>query len=214
MAKLKFTLTADPSNAPAMARYMKNKFMFLGVKSVARREQSKPLMQASRQLDSATLHNWIAELYVREPREYQYVALDLAERNVRKWQLADIVIFKQFVTQKSWWDSVDHWCTVFGKYIQLHPEEKQAVFQLFFGSSNMWERRIAITLQLKEKDAVDIDLLVQAILYDQYTAEFFIQKAIGWALRQYSKFNPSWVMQFLNAQQLSPLAVREASKYL
>ncbi|MFD1319058.1 DNA alkylation repair protein [Loigolactobacillus zhaoyuanensis] len=214
MEKLNFTFTGNPENAPAMAHYMKNRFIFLGVKSPERRAQSKPLLQTSRQVDPATLHSWIVELYARQQREYQYLALDLAEYNVKKWQLADIIIFKQFITQKSWWDSVDHWCTIFGKYIQLHPEQTVAVFQLFFKSPNMWERRIAITLQLKARDAVETDLLTQAILFDQYTEEFFIQKAIGWALRQYSKFNPSWVMQFLNEYQLSNLAVREASKYL
>ncbi|MDN5951167.1 MAG: DNA alkylation repair protein, partial [Loigolactobacillus coryniformis] len=95
-----------------------------------------------------------------------------------------------------------------------HPEQKAAIFQLFYQSPNLWERRIALTLQLKEKDAVDTIMLTQAILFDQYTDEFFIQKAIGWALRQYSKFAPDWVMQFLNTHQLSNLAVREASKYL
>jgi len=214
MEKLDFTFTGNPENAPAMAHYMKDRFVFLGVKSPDRRAQSKPLLQASRQADLATIHTWIKRLYAREQREYQYLALDLAEYNVSRWQFADIVIFKQFVTQKSWWDSVDHWGTVFGKYIQCHPEQKAAIFQLFYQSPNLWERRIALTLQLKEKDAVDTIMLTQAILFDQYTDEFFIQKAIGWALRQYSKFAPDWVMQFLNTHQLSNLAVREASKYL
>ncbi|MFD0898118.1 DNA alkylation repair protein [Loigolactobacillus binensis] len=212
--KLNFEFIGDPAVAPAMARYMKNRFLFLGLKSPVRKAQSKPVLQASRKVELVTVHAWIAALYARAPREYQYLALDLAEYNVRRWQLADIVIFKQFVTQKSWWDSVDHWGTIFGKYIQRHPEQKAAIFQLFYQSPNLWERRITITLQLKEKAQVDTDLLTQAILFDQYTDEFFIQKAIGWALRQYSKFAPDWVLQFLNTYQLSNLAVREASKYL
>lgn len=212
--QLNFTFVGNSDNAVAMAAYMKNKFEFLGLKSGDRKEQSKLFVKKSRQVNIATLQAWIEELYQRTEREYHYLAIDLAEKNVKRWTFADIVTFKQFITQKSWWDSVDHWTSVFGQYIKLHPEQKEKIFTLFFKSSNMWERRVAITLQLKEKDQVDTGMLTAAILFDQFTDEFFIQKAIGWALRQYSKFNPGWVLQFLNEHQLSNLADREGSKYL
>ncbi|WP_412989361.1 DNA alkylation repair protein [Pediococcus siamensis] len=214
MTQLQFTLTGNPENAPAMTRYMKNKFKFLGVKSVERKTQSKVLLQTSIKLDRQTLHAWIADLYQREAREYQYVAIDLATKNVRKWEFEDVIIFKNYIAQKSWWDSVDAWRTMFGKYIQRHPDEKQRVFELFFQSPNFWERRVAIDLQLMEKNNLDPEMLTQAILADQDTDEFFIQKAIGWALRQYSKTNPEWVSNFLATHKLRALAVREASKYL
>lgn len=128
--------------------------------------------------------------------------------------MADLKVFQEFVTQKSWWDLVDSWRTLFGKYIQLHPDEKVQVFEQFYQSTNIWERRVAINLQLMEKENTDTDLLTKAILADSETDEFFIQKAIGWSLRQYSKTNPEWVKQFLEAHKLSNLAVREAQKYL
>ncbi len=214
MEKLQFQLIGDPEVAPAMARYMKNKFKFLGLKATERKEQSKPLLRSSSKVDVPTLHAWITELYNRDYREYQYVAIDLATKNIKKWQLADLKVFRKFVTQKSWWDSVDSWRTLFGKYIQLHPDEKVRVFEQFYQSTNIWERRVAINLQLMEKENTDTDMLTKAILADSETDEFFIQKAIGWSLRQYSKTNPEWVKQFLEAHKLSNLAVREAQKYL
>lgn len=214
MMKLDFEFTVNPENAAAMAAYMRNRFEFIGLKAPARKEQSKPLLQLGSTMDLESLRQWIKTLYERDEREYQYLAIDLADKNVRRWQFSDIAYFKQFITQKSWWDSVDSWRTMFGKYIKWHPEEKQAVFDLFFGSDNFWERRVAINLQLMEKGNTNLTMLTKAILADQETDEFFIQKAIGWSLRQYSKTDPAWVRHFLVAHQMSRLAVKEGSKYL
>lgn len=85
---------------------------------------------------------------------------------------------------------------------------------MFYQHDNFWMRRVAIILQLLEKDTLDTVLLTKAIEYDIKTDEFFIQKAIGWALRNYSKFNPEWVREFVEQHQLSKLAVKEATKYL
>lgn len=214
MEKLNFELVGNAEVAPAMAHYMKDKFTFIGIKSTERKEQGKLLLRKSTKLPSNTVKAWVSELYGRTFREYQYVAIDLAIQNLRKWNFDDIVTFKQFVAQKSWWDSVDAWRTLFGKYVKLHPDEKAKVFELFYQSDNFWERRVAINLQLMEKDTLDTEMLTKAVLYDQNTNEFFIQKAIGWSLRQYSKYNPNWVSQFLRTHELSKLAVKEGSKYL
>lgn len=208
MEKLNFELVGNAEIAPAMANYMKDKFTFIGIKSTERKEQGKLLLRKSTKLPSNTVKAWVSELYGRTFREYQYVAIDLAIRNLRKWNFDDIVTFKQFVAQKSWWDSVDAWRTLFGKYVKLHPDEKAKVFELFYQSDNFWERRVAINLQLMEKDTLDTEMLTKAVLYDQNTNEFFIQKAIGWSLRQYSKYNPNWVSQFLKTHELSKLAVK------
>lgn len=91
---------------------------------------------------------------------------------------------------------------------------RRQFFALFYQSDNMWERRISINLQLMEKENTDTKMLVKSILFDQTTDEFFIQKAIGWSLRQYAKANPKWVVAFLKKHQLSVLAVKEATKHL
>ncbi|WP_137596739.1 DNA alkylation repair protein [Paucilactobacillus kaifaensis] len=214
MEKLNFNFTGNPDNATAMERYMRNRFSFLGLKTPERKKQSKPLLQTSKSRDITTIRQWIAELYARDAREYQYIAIELADKNIKKFQLADIIFLRQFVTKKSWWDSVDSLRAVFGKYIKLHPNDKATVFALFYKSDNMWERRTSINLQLMEKENTDTKMLSESILFDQTTDEFFIQKAIGWSLRQYAKTNPDWVITFLNEHQLSNLAVREATKHL
>ena len=103
--------------------------------------------------------------------------------NVKKFLFTDIQQLSQYVGQKAWWDSVDSWQSVFGKYVQLHSSEKERVFQLFYQHEDFWMRRLSILLQLKEKETLNQQLLMSAILYDQFTDEFFIQKAIEWSLR-------------------------------
>ncbi|KRL37611.1 DNA alkylation repair protein [Liquorilactobacillus uvarum] len=209
-----FKLTGTAEFKEPMAVYMKNKFPFVGVKTPARKQQSKELIKLSRKLPLKELLKTVNELYQRAEREYQYVAIDIGFENVKRFSFVEIQALTQFVMQKSWWDSVDAWRKVFGKYVQLHPSEKRQVFGLFYKHENFWMRRISILLQLLEKKTLNKELLMEAILYDQTTDEFFIQKAIGWALRNYSKYNPLWVKSFIAAHSLSKLAVREASVYL
>ncbi|GAK48282.1 DNA alkylation repair enzyme [Secundilactobacillus oryzae JCM 18671] len=214
MTKLDFTFSNNATNKPGMEAYLKNQFQFLGLKTPVRKAESKALIQASTKAELSDIRAWIDDLYHRGFREYQYLAIDLAVRNVKRWQLADLDDFRVYIKEDSWWDSVDSWRPLYGKYIALHPDQKQAVFNLFFGSDNMWERRVAINLQLMEKENTDTEMLEKAILADLKTDEFFIQKAIGWSLRQYSKTNPEWVANFIKTHDLSKLAVREGSKYL
>ncbi|WP_125702540.1 DNA alkylation repair protein [Lacticaseibacillus daqingensis] len=209
-----FNLIGDPAKARPMARYMKDQFPFVGVQTVARRAQTRPLLQAAKYESLSTVHAWLQALYARPEREYQYVAYDLAASAVRRFTLADLVALEPLVLAKPWWDTVDGWRAVYGRYLQLHPEDKDAVFARFDRHPDFWARRVAITLQLQEKGATDTAMLAQAIEYDRTTPEFFIQKAIGWALRAYSKTDAAWVRDFIATHELSKLAVREGSKYL
>ncbi|MFT9456437.1 MAG: DNA alkylation repair protein [Liquorilactobacillus hordei] len=209
-----FKLNGSVELKAPMAAYMKNKFSFVGIKAPARKQQAKEYINLSKKMPLQELLQTIGELYQRTEREYQYVAIDMSFANVRRFSLVEIRNLTQYVTQKSWWDSVDAWRKVFGKYAQLHPNEKQQLFAFFYKHDDFWMRRIAILLQLLEKETLDKEMLALAILYDQQTEEFFIQKAIGWALRNYSKFDPQWVKHFVSEHDLSKLATREASVYL
>lgn len=211
---LNFQLQGDPGTAVAMARYMKDQFPFVGVKTPGRLAQSKALLKASRTASVPELVTWIRDLYARPEREYQYVAIDLAKRNWRRFSLLELLALRPLVTAKAWWDTVDAWRMVYGKAADADPAVKRQLFAVFEASENFWERRIALNLQLMSKAQTDTAMLQQAILRDQATPEFFIQKAIGWALRQYSKTDPQWVQAFIAAHPLSKLAVREGSKYL
>lgn len=209
-----FTLVGEPQNQGQMAHYMRDQFLFLGAKTPARKAQARELLKQSKQMQPAMVLSEASLLYQRPEREYQYVAIDLCVANVKRFDFSQIKELSQFVVQKSWWDSVDSWRKVFGLYVINRPAEKAAVFELFYQHANFWMRRISILLQLSEKKTVNQQLLTQAIEYDIKTDEFFIQKAIGWALRDYSKYNPEWVTNFIKNHELSKLAKFEGSKYI
>lgn len=209
-----FKMPENKENQAPMERYMRNQFKFLGLKTPQRKAASKDFVRESKQLSIPEVMREIATLYDREEREYQYVAIDIAYANVKRLSFADIQTLTQYIQVKSWWDTVDTWRKVFGTFVVLHPVEKRRVFELFYQHPNFWMRRVSIVLQLLEKNTLDTDLLTKAIVYDIDTDEFFIQKAIGWALRNYSKFNPDWVRNFVANHDLSKLAVREGTKYL
>ena len=197
-----------------MERYMRNQFKFLGLKTPQRKAASKDFIKESKQMSVSQVMEEIADLYKREEREYQYVAIDIAYANVRRLSFADIQALTHYVQVKSWWDTVDTWRKVFATFVILHPSKKQRVFELFYQHPNFWMRRVSVILQLLERETLDTELLTRAIEYDIHTDEFFIQKAIGWALRNYSKFNPDWVRKFVASHDLSKLAVREGTKYV
>lgn len=211
---MEFKLIGQDINREPMTRYMKNQFAFLGVKSPDRKLQERELLRQSRSWETVNIINKIQELYQKPEREYQYVAIDLAQRNFKRFSLTELQSLVELVTQKAWWDTVDSWRKVFASYAIKFPEHKTTIFNWFFQNENLWLRRISIIFQLTEKETLDTEMLTAAIEFDQFTDEFFLQKAIGWALRNYSKVNPGWVGDFLVTHELSRLAVREASKYL
>ncbi len=150
-----FELVGDKENKPFMERYMRNQFSFLGLKTPARKRQSKALIQASKRLPLNDVLAEIEALYRRDNREYQYVAIDMAYANVTRLRMVEIEKLSAYIQIKSWWDTVDTWRKVFGKYVSLHPTEKGKVFDLFYRHPNFWMRRVAITLQLLEKETLD-----------------------------------------------------------
>ncbi|MCY9806273.1 DNA alkylation repair protein [Lentilactobacillus senioris] len=211
---MNFELNGQVINREPMERYMKNKFPFAGVKSPDRKLQERELLKQSRNWDTANLISEIQALYQKPEREYHYVAIDLAQRNYQRFSLKELKSLLLLVDQKAWWDTVDSWRKVFASYVIKFPEYKSIIFNWFFQNESMWLRRISIIFQLTEKETLDTEMLTEAIEVDQYTNEFFLQKAIGWALRNYSKVKPGWVGDFIATHELSNLAQREASKYL
>nr|WP_238842659.1 DNA alkylation repair protein [Vagococcus hydrophili] len=209
-----FELQGLAENKIPMENYMKNRYSFVGVKAVARREQSKELISQSKKVSLEELFEMIRELYEREEREYQNVAIDMCEANFKRLSWEELEKYTKFIQEKSWWDTVDAWRKIYGLYIKKYPEDKEKVFDYFYGHDNLWMRRVAINLQLMEKELTNTDLLSKAIWYDIRTDEFFIQKAIGWSLRQYAKTNPEWVIAFVEENELTIFAQKEALKLL
>lgn len=212
---LDFQFVGDAHNAQAMSAYMRDQFTFVGLKSPERKLQEKPLLQQAKTWDQAQLLEVFADLYGRPEREYQYAALDLARKYATRFDFDGIQTLASYITVKPWWDTVDNLRPIFWLYLQHHYEDMPKVWALFYGQDDFWLRRVAITLQLSAKSETDVHLLTQAIDYDLQTDEFFIQKAIGWALRQYARTDANWVKAFIHAHsELSKLAVREATKHL
>lgn len=210
----KFQLVGVEENKKPMENYMKNRYPFVGVKSPDRKKQSKELITESKLYSLNQLFQTINYLYQKEEREYQNVAIDMCEANVNRLSFEELRNYSQFIQLKSWWDTVDAWRKIYGLYIKRVPEEKEKMFYYFYQHENMWMRRVSITLQLMEKEKTNVELLEKAIMYDRYTDEFFIQKAIGWSLRQYSKVNPNWVVAFTSEKDLLPFAKKEALKQI
>lgn len=207
-----FELPIYPENQAAMKKYMQSQFEFNGVKAPERHLIERQLWQSVKQLPPAEIMQFIEALYARPTREYQYVAIEMARRSVRWWQPADMEQLLTLVLEKVWWDSIDAWRKVFGEYIRWHPQQFDWVAQHFKGAESFWLRRLAITLQLSFYEKTNVAFLEEVILADIDTDEFFIQKAIGWALRNYSKKNPEWVMTFVEEHDLTIFAQREALK--
>ena len=204
----------QPELAEPMARYMKDLFPFCGVKKPQRALLERPFLKESTTLPMEELIQEIFRNYRKKEREYQYYAIDLAQKNITRFSLEDLKALLPLLGEKTWWDSIDAWRKVFSTWVLAHPAELEQVYCFFYQHENFWYRRVAINLQLMFKEQTDTELLTQAILADLTTDEFFIQKAIGWSLRDYSKVNPDWVREFMQQHSLSKLALREGSKYI
>ena len=200
--------------APLMEAYMKGRFQFLGIKSPIRKAvQKKWICQLPKNIDRWDL---VCLLWDKNEREYHYIAIDYLNRMPKSgYRIDDDKLLEDLLTTKSWWDSVDAIASNYvGVYFQTFPEKKNEVITRWRNSANMWLNRTCLIFQLKYKDDVDFELLKDLIRQYQPNKEFFIQKAIGWALRQYSKFNPTAVAEFIDEIKLTGLARREAAKYI
>ena len=152
--------------------------------------------------------------YIKCYEEFQYLGIDYLEK-VRDLLIpSDIIKIEELITTKSWWDTVDAINRLVGYLAKKYPQLKEDNITEWVDSDNIWLNRISIIFQLKFKEETDTEFLIRAILTNSYKGEFFIDKAIGWALREYSKTNREWVKDFIENNPLSKLSVREGSKYL
>lgn len=204
---------ANPDDAVAMKAYMKNKFEFLGVKTPARRKLAKAFFKP--QTDLVIDWNFINEAWNYPYRELQYTALDYLEIRKNLLTPSDLPHLKKLAQTKSWWDTVDFLDRLVGSIIARFPETKATILS-WSCDEDIWLRRLAIDHQLLRKEETDTELLEKILVNNLGQAEFFINKAIGWALRDYSKTNPDWVRDFIERYraEMAALSIREGSKYL
>jgi 3-methyladenine DNA glycosylase AlkD len=203
----------NSEKAPGMKTYMKHKFEYLGLQKPVRAELQKDFLKEQKGTKKI---NWdiVWTLWDQPEREFQYLALDYIDTLMAFLEKDDIFKIEKLITTKSWWDSVDGTVVMTGYLNHKYPELKTAVITRWINEENIWLKRISIIFQLKYKSYTDTEFLSKAILANCGTKEFFINKAIGWALREYSKTNPDWVRIFIADHKLHSLSVREGSKYI
>ena len=210
-----FAQNANPEKALGMAKYMKNLFPFVGISSPERKNMVVELRKDFKPKNAQELKNWISLLWEMTEREYQYVGMDYLQKDVNLLEIEDIAYFEFLITTKSWWDSIDLISgNYLGKFLIKYPEIFEETVVRFSKSENMWLNRAAIVCQLGYRERTNTDLLERAIVPHLESKEFFHQKAIGWALRQYGKTNPQWVKDFVASHTLKPLSRREALRLL
>ena len=201
--------------AESMGKYMRDKFNFLGIRGPKRTELFKkyfPTARKTKEID----WNFIETCWNKEEREFQYAVVYYLKTMQKFLKKGDISKLKYLVVTKSWWDTVDLLSKIIGDVVNRNKELKTLMLEWSKKENDIWLRRVAILHQLSFKENVD-KLLLETILEDNLCdSEFFINKAIGWALRDYSKVNPEWVRKFIekNRSEMANLSLREAMKYL
>ncbi|MBY8961271.1 DNA alkylation repair protein [Flavobacterium sp. D11R37] len=211
-----FQENTSAENAGAMQKYMKDNFPFLGIKTDLRRALLKQVWQEHKDEVSQHPRELAKQLYALPQREYHYCAIEILIKELKKkYRKEDVVLIEFLIVTHSWWDSVDVLAKyMLGDYLKQYPHETHLVIQRFSDSENMWLNRSAILFQLGYKKTTDMHILFSECLKHKHSKEFFIQKAIGWALREYGKTNPEAVRNFVNEAGLKPLSKREALKNL
>lgn len=202
--------------ATKQVAYMRHQFSFLGIQKPIRAKLQLPVFKTFAQAEKDAIIAILLTLWEKKEREYQYAALDLAQFHQKKWEISDIEIFETLIRSKSWWDSVDCLAAnVVGKLI-FNYNELSHLMDLWIQDENLWIRRTALIYQLSWKNATDEKRLFRYCKAVMIEKNFFIQKAIGWALRQYSKIQPTAVRRFvdIHRKHLSPLSYREAVKHI
>ncbi|SMF84912.1 DNA-7-methylguanine glycosylase [Paenibacillus uliginis N3/975] len=209
-----FLKNANPFLALKMKSYMRNQFEFFGIQSPLRRELTSQFLKEYGFPHEEQVVETITELWNMNERELQNAALQVIDMRKRKFHQEDIKLIEQITIEKSWWDTVDHIASNHaGHYFSLYPEQL-FIADRWIESDNFWLQRSAILYQLKYKHNTDAERLFTYIRKVSESNEFFIQKAIGWSLRQYSKYNPEAVRDFVESNPLSNLSKREALKVL
>lgn len=214
--KESFEANANAENALAMRAYMKNLFEFHGIKSTERRGLQQAFLAEHGQPQPFDIEILLS-LWKADQREYQYFGLDLLRKHAKKALKNDLELIQQLIVTKSWWDTVDGLASwVCGPYFRKFPERMRPITDAWSVSENMWLRRTSIIFQLGYKDKTDTSLLLDHIEKNLGTKEFFINKAIGWSLREYAKTDPEFVRDHVDRMktELNALSVREALKNL
>jgi 3-methyladenine DNA glycosylase AlkD len=210
-----FQKNQEAGRAAAMSKYMRDQFVFYGLPTPLRRQLISAFFKEQGYPETNQLMQIVNAAYLQPEREWHYFALELLIRMRKTLRPADLPFLKTLILQHSWWDTID---TIAPKLVGFLVEKNRDLFTTmdeWATDSNFWMRRSAILCQLKWKEKTDFHRLTNYCIQNADSNEFFIQKAMGWALREYAYVEPHLVSTFITTHpHLPKLTIREAAKHL
>jgi len=209
-----FEENRNDEKAAAMSKYMKDKFKYYGIPTPLRKSIYREWLKkekASGKID----WEFLDKCYEDEHREFQYFVIDYLSLMQKSLTYDDVPKIRKYIKEKQWWDTIDGFDRIIGD-IAFADDRINALMLEWSKDDDFWIRRIAIDHQLLRREKTDTELLEKIVVNNFGSNEFFINKAIGWSLREYSKTNPNWVRDFINKHrdEMDKLSIREASKYI
>jgi 3-methyladenine DNA glycosylase AlkD len=211
------TRAADPGRAPQMQAYMKSTMPYLGVRLPETRRLARAAAAEYPPADVDDLIAGATELWrAAAYREERYAATELTGLRMAVGRIEVLPLCREMIVTGAWWDHVDGVSDRIGRLLLAHRDELEPTIRQWSTDPDRWLRRSSIISQLALKGRTDVDLLADVITVNLADREFFVRKAIGWALRQYARTDPQWVRDFVTTHRddLSPLSRREAMKHL
>jgi len=208
---------ANPEKAVGMQTYMKTDMPFYGVQKPGRTPILRRLVSEFAPEDRDHYENLVLALWALPHREEKYLAQGLAVSYEQYMVPDSLPLFRRMITEGAWWDFVDETATRMVQYLIVnHGDETWPTVDNWVDDDDMWLRRSAIICQVGAKEHTDPERLLRFCQQRAFEEEFFIRKAIGWALREYAKTDADLVAGFVNdhREELSGLSFREATKHI
>ena len=213
--KKEFESNSDSARANAMSKYMRNLFQFYGIPTPLRVDITKKALIDFKWDSIKDLSDFVELCFQSDEREWQYTAIFVLTKYKKNWNENTVELIEQCIIQKSWWDTVDLLASnCVGYYFTQYPNQLQSKISTWRQSENIWLNRSCLIFQLSYKHKTDTELLASLIQQFADSKEFFIQKAIGWSLRQLGRHRANVVFDIINDTELKPLSKREALKHL
>lgn len=213
--RIAFQENANFEIAAQQKAYMRNQFEYFGIKSPEQKTIRRDFLKQHGLPEIDDLESLVRELWSQPEREFQYFAMMLTDKYINKTDADFITVLEFMICTKSWWDTVDYIAAVLvGKHFKRFPEQIPAYTEKWMASGNFWLQRTALLFQLKYKKSTDLKLMFDLIKRLAHMDEFFIRKAIGWVLREYSKTDPETIIKFVEHNELKPLSKKEALKVI
>lgn len=210
-----FEQNRDPVRAEGMSRYMRNLFQFYGIPSPIRVDITQKALIGFKWESIDDLNRFVELCFQGIEREWQYTAVFVLTKYKKIWDEKTVELIENCIVQKSWWDTVDLLASqCVGYYFLKFPQQIQTKITTWRHSDNIWLNRTCLIFQLGYKQQTDHKLLASLIQQYAHSNEFFIQKAIGWSLRQLGKHRADIVFDIIDNTELKPLSKREALKHL